>query len=192
MYVTKDTPRPRRTAEERDQQKSKLYKAEKILKPMRKSYPEMADVQAYVVKVQASKVLQRRFGGALTKSFEVGDGRRRTNAGGGYWGIYMPRWSRTDQIILHEMAHTILIRMQGSNVSAHGWMYANVYLQLVKTMMGAAAHDMLKESFREHRVRFAEKKTRAAGEVTPEMIERLARAREIRMANLVVKKKKAA
>ena len=181
MLVTKDTPRLRLMTEERDQQRSKLYKAEKVLWGKTKALPTTDDMDAYIRKLQTRAVLVKRFGPALTRYIRVKDGRGRRAACGGANYISMPLWSRNEWIVLHEAAHTVTIRLFGSNVSAHGWQYANVYLQLVKSMLGSEMHDLLKESFKKNRVRFSPKQTRAKKPVTPELLERLAMARASRL-----------
>lgn len=181
MLVTMETPRPRISSEERDQQRSKVYKAEKVLDGKTKKLPTTHDMESYVRKIQSRAVLVKRFGWALTRNIAVKDGRGRRKACGGSSYISMPLWSRTEWIVLHEVAHTVTIRLFGFNVSAHGWQYANIYLQLVKSMLGPEMHDLLKESFKKHRVRTSPKQKREKKEVTPELLERLAKARAARI-----------
>ena len=178
--------------EERDQQRSKVYAAEKVLQDQTKRFVTVADMEAFVAKVADYKVLQKRYGQNFLHNVVVKDGRGRNRAGGWYGGITMPTRSRNEWVVLHELAHTINIRLHSDWVAGHGWQYANIYLQLVKTVLGTEKHDILKASFKKHKVRTSPKASRGKKEVTPEMIERLAKAREIRLANLQAKKSKKA
>jgi putative metallohydrolase (TIGR04338 family) len=191
MIFTKDNAVHVRE-EERDQQRKRLYAAEKVLQGTTKRFANVGEMEAYVLRVSRYKVLQNRFGEHFLRNVAVKDGRGRSRAGGwaGGWagGITMPLWSREELIVLHELAHTITMRLCGSGVAGHGWQYANVYLQLVKTVLGQEKHDILKASFKKHKVRTSPKAKRGPKEVTPEMIERLTKARETRLANLNEKK----
>lgn len=169
----------RARSEERDSQRSKLYKAEREVWAGSKRHETIEEVEAFVAKVRGRKVLKDRFKLALSNRIKIGDGRRRRNAAGGRYGIYMPRWSRSEMVILHELAHTITIRLCGESVAAHGWQYANVYLQLVSSMLGREMHDRLKAAFKKHGVRSKPKKKRT---VTPQMLEHLANARQLAAA----------
>jgi putative metallohydrolase (TIGR04338 family) len=148
------------TSKERDNQRSKLYKAERATSMWKnpKRLDTVKDIEKFVERVQARKSLRKRFGYCLGRHVEVLDGRGRRSACGGSWGIKMPIWSRNELIVCHELAHTINIRMCGSRVAGHGWQFANIYLQLVQSMMGKDAADELKASFKKHRVRFNPKK----------------------------------
>ena len=159
MIVTMDTPRPYLSSSERDQQRSKVYKSEKILAGKTKPLPTVRDMEAYVTKLQSRAVLVKRFGHHLTRTIVVKDGRGRSDAGGWSGGVTMPLWSRCELILLHEVAHTITRRIFGVNVAGHGWQYANIYLQLVKTMLGAEIHAQLKGSFKANKVRTTPKRS---------------------------------
>ncbi len=170
--------------EERDQQRSKLYKAERIaLETMSSPLPTIKDIELYLNKVFAKAPIQRRFGKYLNRQIEVRDGRGRLKAGGCAAYITIPvgedKWGRHQWVVLHEIAHSITQRKYGMKPAAHGWQFAAIYLDLVRFGMSKEAHDALKASFKAHKVRFTEKKTRKA---TPEMIERLAKARAMRKA----------
>ena len=82
---------------------------------------------------------------------QVRDGRGRRHAGAlqNQGVILLPRWSRRERVILHELAHLAT----PSSFAPHGPEYAAVYLELVQHFMGAAAAGGLGGSFRTHRVR---------------------------------------
>src|SRR4051812_18715124 len=109
--------------EERDSQRSKLYKAEKVLADMSRRLETVPEMDAFLKKTLSRAPIQRRYERVLRKGIEVKDGRRCRNALGGYWWIKMPKWARTEYIVLHEAAHSITQRMHGRLVAAHGWQY---------------------------------------------------------------------
>jgi putative metallohydrolase (TIGR04338 family) len=142
---------------QRDNQRSKLYKAEKVLADKAFTYrlDTVRDMERLVKKVQTRATLVRRYGPELRKPIFVGDGRGKRNAGGDGQGIYMPRWSRTAYIVLHELAHTISIRKYGrSAIAPHGRHFCAVYLDLVRFILGKEAADALKASFRDRGVKY--------------------------------------
>lgn len=140
----------------RDSQKSRLYKAEReALNKRSKRLETISDITRYVDRISKRATIVRRYGTELRKPIFIGDGRGKRNAGGDAKGIYMPKWSRTEFIVLHEMSHCIACRMYGRyNIAAHGREYAAIYLDLVRFMLGKDAADALKASFRTHRVKW--------------------------------------
>ena len=146
---------------QRDTQRSKVYAAEnKALKPFAVRIETVPEIERYVERVRKRATLARRYGPELARPIRVGDGRMRRRAGGDAAGIYMPRWSRTQWIVLHELAHTISIRKHGrSNIAGHGREYCAVYIDLVRYMIGKEAADALKASFVEHGVKYKKKRS---------------------------------
>jgi putative metallohydrolase (TIGR04338 family) len=138
----------------RDNQKSRLYKAENVLNEFSErleTVPEMAD---YLTKVMNRAPIQARYGAYLEMRTEVRDGRGCRRALGSRHWIKMPKWARTQFIVLHEYAHALTIRKFGSLVADHGREYASVYLDLVRFGLGKEAHDALVASFKANRVRY--------------------------------------
>lgn len=163
---------------ERDTQRARLYAADDVLEAYAVPLPKVEDMERYVKKVWASKRLAadypRAWRGGLPT---VKDGRGHSrNATGGWAGIDMPKWSRKSNVVLHELAHVITIREWTSQTAGHGWRYCGVFLRLVLIMMGREAHDALKASFKQHRVRFTA--PRKGKPLSPErraqLVERLA------------------
>ncbi|UTU07890.1 hypothetical protein CcrC1_gp204 [Caulobacter phage C1] len=164
--------------EERDSQRSKLYKAERVLEPMSSRLETVQEMDTFIRKVLQKAPIQARYASEARRSIEVGDGRGRSRtAGGDRDGIAVPRAGRTQWIVLHEVAHTLTMRRYGTHIAAHGWQYAAVYLDLIRFGMGAEAHRTLKESFKAHKVRWTPKRSRPA---SPETLERLRLMREAR------------
>jgi putative metallohydrolase (TIGR04338 family) len=140
----------------RDSQKSRLYKAERAaLDKISKRLDTIDDITRFVDRIRKRATIVRRYGYELKRSVFIGDGRGKRNAGGDSRGIYMPKWSRTEYIVLHELSHCIACRRYGRyNIAAHGREFAAVYVDLVRYIIGKEAADALKASFREHRVKF--------------------------------------
>lgn len=169
---------------ERDSQRSKLYKAEKVLESMSARLETVPEMDAFLKKVLSRAPIQARYGRVIQREIVVRDGRRCRNALGGVNWIKMPRWSRTQYIVLHEAAHSITQRKFGLGVAAHGWQYAGVYLDLVRFGMGPAAGEALKASFKAHKVRFTEPRKRAplSAEAKAALAARLQAARLVKAA----------
>lgn len=150
------------TKRPRDSQRSKLYQAENILSGCGLLFDTTGEIQAYVDHLVGLRWFQRRW---PLSSIEVRDGRGRTSAcgaayrrGGAYCGyIKMPRWSRTEPVVLHEIAHCCArvdgLR-NGAIYAAHGWQFARVLLELVRHRMGDDDWSTLRDSFRESHVRY--------------------------------------
>lgn len=139
----------------RDSQRSRLYTAEEVLKPLSKRYAEMPELEAFVKRVAARSTLLRWYP-ELARPIRVGDGRMRRRAGGDRYGIYMPRWSRCTYVILHELSHMIAERKFGSDVVPwHGPEFCRIYGNLVGNVMGQEAWRTLRASFKKHRVKMA-------------------------------------
>jgi len=175
---------------ERDTQRSKLYKAEQVLDRFAAPLREVADVEKYIARQMKRATLRARYGTAVDPdrwSLAIKDGRgTRCALAYGSHAISLPLWARKDWVVLHELAHVIHNRLSrsfgGSRIAelhggaSHGWQFAAIYLDLVRFCMGAEAHDALKASFKERKVRFRPK--RSAGPATPEQKARLAALRE--------------
>ena len=171
----------------RDTQRSKLYAAESVVHGDK--FESVADMQRYVDKLVGRAWFKRRWPNVT--SIEVRDGRGRSRAGaysrGGY--ITMPRWSRYEEVVLHEVAHIVTDYQHGTNLAAHGWQFAHNLIELVHYHMGKDEADKMKASFRKAKVRFSEPKKRAplSDEQRSANIERLAKARASREANKPVR-----
>lgn len=164
--------------DERDCQRSKLYKAERVLSPLSIRLETVQDMETFIKRVLQKAPIQARYARETRMAIAVGDGRGRSRtAGGDGDGITVPRSGRTQWIVLHEVAHTLTIRRYGAHIAGHGWQFAAIYLDLIRFGLGTEAHRMLKESFKAHKVRWTPKKARPA---SPELLERLRLMREAR------------
>lgn len=140
--------------------------------------PDVQEVQDYVDKVTRSRWFKARWpkyrydkdrmvmSTARGARFErrphgivVLDGRRRRSAYGSSNGsIAMPRWSRSELLILHEMAH--VVTGSSRKVRAHGKYYCSNFLALIRHELGAEAANEMKQLFKEHRVKYTRPKAR--------------------------------
>jgi putative metallohydrolase (TIGR04338 family) len=158
--------------EPRDTQRSRLYKAETALINIAKPLYEVRDVEKYVKRVLARQSILRRYP-RTNPNVRVKDGRgtRRALAYGSHT-ISLPLWARNEAVVLHELAHTIAVRhYYREKIAGHGWQFAAILLDLVRAMMGKEAHDLLRASFKEHKVRYVA--PRQKRELTPEQREEL-------------------
>ncbi len=133
----------------RDNQRQRVYNAERTT-TMWTSPERIDDIHAlrkYVKKICKSAWYRRRF--VRYPLIEVGDGRRRRKAGGGWGEINMPRWSRFKLVILHEMAHAVHTYQPW-----HGREFCKIYLAMVKKWIGKEAYAGLKLAFDEHGVKY--------------------------------------
>lgn len=169
--------------EERDSQRSRVYKADDSLKPFAEPLPSVKDVERFVKHVWQSKRLHNEWTKCRPDWLPyVKDGRRCRRALGGAGGITIPRWARSSDIVLHELSHTITQRHFGRIVAGHGWQYCSIYLKLALWFMSREAHDALKASFKTHKVRFTEPRKRPPLSVEQKavLVERVAMARAAR------------
>jgi putative metallohydrolase (TIGR04338 family) len=176
----------------RDSQRSKVYKAEQAaFNPFGdvgvmtlSTVPEM---QAYVDHMRASKWWEGCRYPKITITVTDGRGRSRfACATIDYRGrvIKMPSFARKNWVVLHEVAHHIA-REQGSGW-LHDWRFCEIYLDLVRRMMGKAAHDALRASFKKHGVRInaPRKKREISAEQREALVTRLAAARAAKAAKV--------
>ncbi len=140
--------------DERDSQRSRLYKAERdITIPNGNYLSSVQDIQNYVDKIINSAWWRNRFS---LKQISVKGGRTGCSASSylyrrsGIGIIIMPHWSRYELWILHEITHTIVNRPY----AAHGRLFAKIYLELVRHKMKSVAHKALKSSYRKYNVKF--------------------------------------
>ena len=147
----------------RDSQRSKVYTAERVVHG--EMFETVEQVQTYVDRVLGRAWFKRRWPSIARHGIPVEDGRGRRAAGAKttYRGrtITMPKWSRFEEVILHEIAHHCADVQYGTReVAAHGWQFAGTLIELVRYEMGKDEADKMKASFRKHKVRWTEPKKR--------------------------------
>lgn len=143
--IWKPSPRPR------DFQRAKFYSAEKLIEKG-ESFPVLNNLQSYVNNIVRSNWWKKEF--PYIASITVKDGRRRRRGSGGRFNYYrptstagyikMPKWTRYESYILHEMAHVV----QHPADSAHGKEFCSLYLHIVKEVMGQNVADQLVLAYR--------------------------------------------
>ena len=131
----------------RDNQRARLYRAEDEVDPGRR-LPTVEKLQAYVDDVSAGDWFRARWG---RRSFEVrpGHGHRRATADRN-GVLQLPRWARSEVVVLHEMAHCLT----PTDLAAHGPEYAGVLLALVRRAVDPSRAQALEDAFARHRVRW--------------------------------------
>lgn len=115
--------------------------------PYRTTIPE---IQAYVDWVLSRRGVQSRWG-QQEINVRPGKGHRRATAS--WWGIQIPLWARTEDTVLHEVAHVLNRAHDG----AHGPGYAGTLVTLVRIIVGPEAGRELRASMRRNRVRVSMK-----------------------------------
>lgn len=160
----------RTTGSVRDVQRQKVYDAQGVVCSHQSAVAKrllaktvkstgsvsIAACQEYVDHLTTSAPFQRRYGRMqIPVTHKVyGDA---TWDGG---DISLPPWSRTEYVILHEVAHAVVARCfprdvrRGPLGASHGPLFAAVYLDLVQMRCGAAAAKALREAYSTNRVKY--------------------------------------
>lgn len=129
----------------RDSQRARLYRAEGDVDAGRR-LPTVERMQAYVDGLAAADWFVARWG---ARRFDVrpGFGHRRATADA-EGVLQMPKWARTELVLLHEVAHCLT----PATAAAHGPEYAGVLLALTRRAMGPATAQRLEDAFARQRV----------------------------------------
>ena len=149
--------KPRRPSRRpRDTQRQRVYRAEGscpwYFKGQRiESVPE---IQTYVDKLISSSWYRASFPSA-PMVVKVHDGRGGYKARAGDFDIFLPTRMRTIAVILHELTHTIVSGMNRTLLRkgivqlhpAHGWMFANTELALIRQVIGGKEAGELRTAF---------------------------------------------
>lgn len=135
-------PRPR------DSQRARLYRAEGTVDAGRR-LPTVERMQAWVDGLVATGWFVARWG---ERSFEVrpGFGHRRATADAANGVLQMPKWARSELVLLHEIAHCLT----PLTFASHGPEYAGVLLALARRGMGPGPAQRLEDAFAAERVRW--------------------------------------
>lgn len=146
----------------RDSQRSKVYAAQRVLRPFSRNTMTFAECEQYLARVMASRWFRNRYGDHYAVSLiDRGDrGGSATSWGSAKGHINLPSWARCEWVLLHELAHNVTTFRWGYQSAGHGWQFCSVYLDLVRHFLGAEAHDALKTSFDGNKVRYRQPRTR--------------------------------
>jgi hypothetical protein len=106
-------------------------------------------MQAWVDGLAATDWFVARWG---SQSFEVrpGFGHRRATADQANGVLQMPKWARSELVLLHEIAHCLT----PATFASHGPEYAGVLLTLARRGMGPGTAQLLEDAFARERVRW--------------------------------------
>ena len=131
----------------RDSQRARLYRAEGEVDPGRR-LPTVERMQAWVDALVATDWFVARWG---TRCFEVrpGFGHRRATADAN-GVLQMPKWARSELVLLHEVAHCLT----PVTLASHGPEYAGILLALARRGMGPGTAQRLEDAFDRERVRW--------------------------------------
>lgn len=144
----------------RDFQRKRVYDAEEILKDRSRRFETVEEIEAYTKKITRSRWFKKRW--PRLKRLDIWNGRANSRGLGSYrglgWGVLrLPRWCRWESYILHELAH-VVTGTQYKFVPFHGREFCKNYLALIGRWMGKEAAKDLRQSFREHRVKWVLRK----------------------------------
>jgi len=152
-------------ARARDTQRGKVYKAEEHLPEALKGrkFETLVECQAYYDRIVHSRWWLRR---AMPTQIFLRDGRGTrmaraySNWAGGY--INLPRWSRKEIVMLHELAHILHRRsnryLGRADPRSHGASFVRAFLDLVRRWMGPETAKVLRESMLEPGVRIVNRR----------------------------------
>lgn len=156
---------------ERDNQRSRVYKAERCLRvaPDRMT---LEACQAYVDGITAGRWWRRHWPTSPGVTVKDGRGSRRARVDASHRGFCLqvemevPRWARDPAVLLHELAHVAHDTAQRNRhlgmsrnpsyvaEAPHGWQFCQTFLRLVRHYLGVEQEARLRASFKEHRVRY--------------------------------------
>lgn len=140
-------------AQDRDYQRSKVYKAERIfINDATHLNVDMDWVESFGREITASPYWSK-MGGWKRIKLRDGRGARRAFYHPRDRSITLPLWARTKEVMIHEYAHALTHRVQGE-YSGHGTYFCGHYLQLVDCLLGPEQSFALMASFDAHGVRY--------------------------------------
>ena len=136
-----------------DKQTIRLYSAEGVLKEDSEDLT-LKECRKYVKDILSSEYV--RVNCNFRTLIRVGDGRgwvmaRATFDDNDEPIIQLPRWARNKYVILHEIAHHLVMRVDEDEIG-HGPLFASVLLDLVRIDLGRQAYYKLKLAFLFRRV----------------------------------------
>lgn len=145
----------------RDNQRQKVYNSERAVEGFYSNgrLETVGEIEDFLNKIHRSRwfkgFLRKQSPMMSIRKYYVQDGRGTRKGFACRWingnaMLNLPRWSRSTMIILHEMAHTVT----PYQYAWHGPEFCANYLALVKRWIDAETQAALKQSFKDHRVKF--------------------------------------
>jgi hypothetical protein len=150
---------------DRDSQRSKLYLAEDIMDEFDCGTAEAMSWNELIEKIAEiinNTWFRRKFGNLFCETdLQIHTGHKRQNMAYAFGTdeLSFPPNFRNLPLILHELTHIIMERLTWvvafrKPYNVHGRMFSFIYLELVKKFIGKKEHDLLKKSYKEHGVKF--------------------------------------
>ena len=149
----------------RDSQISKVYKSELDVRyeidnigrnKFEKSFLSIEKTKISLQRILKSSWMKKYFPHVYCINIQLKDvrGNRRWARGGAY-NIDLPLWARREIVILHELAHTILIREREryGQCASHGKEWAGIFMMLLKRW-NREVFELMKISYYLNRVKW--------------------------------------
>lgn len=147
-------------ARDRDNQRSKVYRAEHEFYGPKGFSKDAADFKTveecleFAQKILRDPKVVEAYPSAtqVAKTIEVKPGQGKRKASAEFYGtvLKLPLWSRRKWVICHEVAHLLV----GPPASAHGWQFVECYLLLVRREISPEASEGLRKTFKQWKVRY--------------------------------------
>lgn len=148
----------------RDSQRSKLYNAEDKVRRMHdmcasENKMTLEEIKEWLENdVLNSRWWHSRIEPYTPETFngkvKLGRGRKRAiskyNTYKGTTRLNLPEWSRNKIVVMHELAHSCLPR----HVQSHGWLFAHLFLDLLKRFVGKEIWRDMRDAFDEYGVKW--------------------------------------
>jgi hypothetical protein len=168
---------------ERNSQFGKFWKAQSVLDSIDRPFKTKKGMTTYIRKATDRAFLRRRYP-ELAKPIHIEFLPKFHREKGSSLSVSIPENRMNMHCVLYCLTRVIWCREArktrgGTTWAYNGWQWAAIYLDVVQSLMGKEAADLLKSAYSVYRVRWKPKKK---VEVTDEMLERLAAARAKRKA----------
>jgi putative metallohydrolase (TIGR04338 family) len=141
----------------RDFQRKKIYDSEKELSVYSENGKmSLQEINDYLSRIFKSIWLKNAH--PTVEGFKIHDGRGRKGAAGTAVGyichLWLPKWSRSELVVLHELAHGLTVIRYGYGEKPwHGEEYAWIYLCLVERWLGHSIGNELRHFYTKHHVK---------------------------------------
>tara|TARA_R110002020_G_scaffold279976_4_gene495777 strand:- start:1898 stop:2287 length:390 start_codon:yes stop_codon:yes gene_type:complete len=126
----------------------------------------MEECSAYASKIKATDYWKQHKGW-LRVNLHHGAGHRSAKYYRAWSGrqrcVVLPKWARSEIVMIHEFAHCLTDRTTGGDYSGHGTHFCGHYLNLVGELLGEDYKNRLMEQFDEDGVRYHFQKSKNKG-----------------------------
>lgn len=151
----------------RDSQRQRVYNAENRARSTLEAnghiFRDVKSERRYRERLDAimgSKWMQEHYPEATKRVVDLGWGACRRGANAGWHGINtsITDFALHEMVLIHELSHVIEKRTRGIVDPGHGREFCIIYLALVKRFISADAERVLKQWFRDCKVRYVRKR----------------------------------